>query len=116
MDISRPPERVRAFHRCFGQRNGQVTSLDEDQGLLVDEGIVGAQVRTLYPCTLGVRAVLISEGPGEHEDLLSTPVLVWNEALTSGPVDKGRPFVAHGMKGLDSEVAVARMPRLALSL
>ena len=47
---------------------------------------------------LGVRAVLISEGPGEDEDLFSTPVLVWNKALTGGPMDKGRPFVAPSME------------------
>ena len=75
-----------------------MTRFDEDHGLLLDEGMMGAQVRTLYPCTLGVRAMLISEGPGKHEDLFSTPVLVWNEALTSGPVDKGRPFAAHRME------------------
>ncbi len=42
--------------------------------------------------------MLVSEGPGKHQDLFSTPVLVWNEALTSGPMDKGRPFVAHRME------------------
>ena len=102
---STPTRKGTRFRRGFGlfdrwlvQGNGQVTGLDKDHGLLLDEGMMGAQVRTLYPGTLGVHAVLISEGPGKHEDLFSTPVLVWNEALTSGPMDKGRPFVAQRME------------------
>jgi hypothetical protein len=78
--------------------NGKVTRLDEDHGLLLDEGMMGAQVRTLYPRPFGVDAVLISKGSRKHENLFSTPVLVWNESLTSGPMDKGRPFVAHRME------------------
>jgi hypothetical protein len=54
-----------------------MTRFNEDHGVFLDEGMMGAQVRTLNPGTLGVHAVLISEGPGKHEDLFSTPVLVW---------------------------------------
>ncbi len=93
-----------------------MTGFDEDHGLLLDERMMGAQVRVLYPCTLRVRAMLILERPGKHEDLLSTPVLVSNEALASGPMNKGGPLLIHRMKCLDSEVAVARKPGFYLSL
>ena len=82
-----------------------MTRFDKDHGLLLDEGMMGAQVRTLYPGTLGVHAVLISEGPGKHEDLFSTPVLVWNEALTSGPMDKGRAIPAVVERDVDPVLA-----------
>ena len=75
-----------------------MTRLDEDQSLLLDEGMMAAQVWTLYPCTLGVRAVLISERSGKHQDLFSTYVSVWNEMLAGGPMDKGRSLVAYRME------------------
>ncbi len=77
---------------------------------------MGAQVRTLYPRALGIGAVLISEGSGKHENLFSTPVLVPNEALTSGPMNKGGPLLIHRMKCLDSEIAVSRKPGFFPSL
>ena len=75
-----------------------MTSLDEDHSLLLDEGMMTAQVRALDPRALGIRAVLVAEGAGKYEDLLPTPVSVWNEALTGRPEDKSRACAAHRMQ------------------
>ena len=93
-----------------------MTRFDEYHGLLFDEGMMAAHMRTQYPCTLWIGAMLIPEGPGKHENFFSTPVMMSNESLTRGPMDKGRPFLVKSMECLDSELALARKPGLFLGL
>ena len=65
-----------------------MTCFYEDQGVFVDPGVMSRQVRTAYPSSSRVGAVLVLEGAGEHKNFFTTDVGVRDKALSGGPPDQ----------------------------